>query len=157
MRRHPFSPCWRKAAFSTLLFLLIPETRRLGLSTGLALLFGLVLCNLILKPVIARPRPFDYQLAHFGREIALLVKAPTDFSFPSGHTIAAFEFAVAAWLNDKRVGIPALAAAVLVAFSRMYLYVHYPTDVIAAAVLGVFLGYLGAMLGKRIHARFAKE
>ena len=49
------------------------------------------------------------------------------------------------------------AAAVLVAFSRMYLYVHYPTDVIAAAVLGVFLGYLGAMLGKRIHARFAKE
>lgn len=141
----------------SILFLAVPKTRRMGLCTGLALLFGVILCNMILKPMIARPRPFDYQLEHFGKEILLLVKAPHDYSFPSGHTIAAFEFAVAAWLNDKRIGIPAFILAILVAFSRMYLYVHYPTDVIVAAVLGTALAFLGTFLGKKAYAKFTKS
>lgn len=141
----------------SVLFLALPKTRRMGLCTGLALLFGVVLCNMIMKPLVARPRPFDYQLIHFGKEISLLVKAPKDFSFPSGHTIAAFEFAVAAWLNDKRIGIPAFVVAILVAFSRMYLYVHYPSDVIFAAILGTLLAFLGTYLGKRIYRKFEKK
>lgn len=66
----------------------IPKYRKTGLGVGVALLIGLLVCNVTLKPLIARPRPYDYQLEHFGKVINLLISAPRDFSFPSGHTLA---------------------------------------------------------------------
>ena len=73
-----------------------------------------------------------------GRTILqLLVKAPTDFAFPSGHTQASFAAATAICMWKRQWGIPALTLATLVAFSRMYLYVHYPTDVLAGILFGV--------------------
>lgn len=132
------------------IFLCVPKTRRVGVYTAIALALGTILCNVILKPIVHRPRPGDYQLEHFGIVIDLLVKRPTDFSFPSGHTIAAFEFAIAAMYANKKIGIPFLVLAFLVGFARMYLYVHYPTDVIAAGVLGVLMGCTGAYLGEKI-------
>ena len=120
------------------IFLLcLPKCRHTGLAMAVALLMGLVVCNLILKPLVGRMRPFDYEWLHFGNAIPLLIDAPTDYSFPSGHTIASFEAAAVLLLRHKKRGIPALLLAALIAFSRLYLYVHYPTDVLASMVLGI--------------------
>ena len=130
--------------------LIFPKTRKAGLSMGAALLMGLVVCNLIMKPGFARIRPYDYQLSEFGREIPLLIDAPHDFSFPSGHTIASFEGATVLFWYNKKLGIPALILASLIAFSRLYLYVHYPTDVLSAIILGIGFGILGTLLVKKV-------
>lgn len=124
----------------------IPKYRKMGLSMGVALMIGLLLCNMTLKPLVARIRPYDYQLKEFGKVIELLVATPHDYSFPSGHTIASFEAAVAILIHNKKLGVPAMILAVLIAFSRMYLYVHYPTDVLASVVLGTAIAFLGTWL-----------
>ena len=127
--------------------IIIPKYRKAGLSMGLALLMGLLVCNLTLKPLVARIRPYDYQWAQFGKTIQLLIAKPHDYSF--GHTIASFEGATALLLHDRKLGIPAMALAVLIAFSRLYLYVHYPTDVLASVVLGIGFALLGSFLVKQ--------
>ena len=124
---------------------------------GVALLIGLLVCNVTLKPLIARPRPYDYQLEHFGRTISLLIAAPHDFSFPSGHTLASFEAATVLMLNNRKLGIPATILAALIAFSRLYLYVHYPTDVICALIMGIAFGFLGNLLVKKITQKIAHQ
>ena len=126
------------------LFLILPKYRKAGLTMAVSLLIGLLVCNVTLKPLVARMRPFDYQLLHFGKEIPLLIARPHDFSFPSGHTNASFAAAVALLLHHRRLGICAMLPAVLIAFSRLYLYVHYPTDVLTSVILGsgtAFLAY----------------
>ena len=124
--------------------------RKTGLAMALALCMGLVLCNLTLKPLVGRIRPFDYQLQHFGAAIPLLIEAPTDFSFPSGHTIASFEAATVLLLQSRKWGIPAMILAALIAFSRLYLYVHYPTDVLTSVVLGILLAlFANQIVNKR--------
>jgi undecaprenyl-diphosphatase len=124
-------------------FMLIPKYRKAGFSMAIALLMGLLICNLSLKPLVARIRPYDFQLQNFGKSIPLLIAAPHDYSFPSGHTIASFEAAVALLIRNRKLGMGALALAVLIAFSRLYLYVHYPTDVLASVVLGTLLAFIG--------------
>lgn len=121
--------------------LCIPKTRKIGLGMGAALLIGLLVCNVTLKPLVARIRPYDYKLEHFGVTIKLLIEAQHDFSFPSGHTIASFEAATVLLKNSKKMGIPAMILAVLIAFSRLYLYVHYPTDVLSSIVLGIGIAF----------------
>jgi undecaprenyl-diphosphatase len=79
----------------------------------------------------------------------LLVGKPSDFSFPSGHTIASFEAAGVLMLNNKKLGIPALVLAILIAFSRMYLFVHYPTDVLVSVALGTLFAILANYLVKK--------
>lgn len=137
--------------------LCLPKYRKAGLGMGIALLMGVVLCNIILKPLIGRIRPYDYQLEHFGKTIELLVATPHDFSFPSGHTIASFEAAVALTVRHKKLGAAALVLAVLIAFSRMYLYVHYPTDVLASVVLGSALAFLGCFLAEKLYGFLARK
>jgi len=106
---------------------------------GFAVLFALVLClligNLGLKPLIARLRPSDIY-----PDIALLIPRPHDYSFPSGHTMSSFAVATVLFLSFKRIGIFALLLAALIAFSRLYLYVHYPTDILGGIVIGVGIG-----------------
>ena len=139
------------------LLIILPKYRKAGLSMGLALLMGLLVCNLTLKPLVGRIRPYDYQLEHFGKTISLLIATPHDFSFPSGHTIASFEGATALLLYDRKLGSPAMVLAVLIAFSRLYLYVHYVTDVLASVVLGVGFALLAAWLVKLAHRYFEKR
>ena len=134
-----------------------PKTRKIGFGMGAALLMGLVICNIMLKPMIARIRPYDYQLEHFGVTIKLLIDAQHDFSFPSGHTIASFEAATVILLHNKKFGIPAMVLACLIAFSRLYLYVHYPTDVIASVILGIGLAYLGKFLVQKGYDFYEKR
>ena len=130
----------------SVVMILIPKTRKTGLSMGISLLIGLLVCNVTLKPLVGRIRPYDYQLQHFQKEIILLVEGLHDYSFPSGHTIACFEACTALMLGNKKFGIPATVLAVLVAFSRLYLYLHYPTDVIASIILGTIFGIIGYWL-----------
>ena len=125
------------------LFVLFPKTRKMGLGMAFAMVMGLIVCNMTLKPLIARPRPYDFQMTQFGRVIPLLIEAQHDFSFPSGHTIACFEASVVMLKNNKWVGIPAFILGLLVSFSRMYLYVHYPTDVLMSVVLGTLFAFIG--------------
>ena len=130
----------------SVVMLCIPKYRKAGASMALALIMGLLLCNVTLKPLVARIRPYDYQLQFFQKNIPLLIEAQHDFSFPSGHTIASFEAAVALALGHKKLGVAALVLAVLIAFSRLYLYVHYPTDVLTSVVLGTALAFLATFL-----------
>ncbi len=132
--------------------LLLPKYRKIGLSMGAALVIGLLLCNITLKPLVARMRPYDYQLTYFSKSIELLIATPHDFSFPSGHTIASFEAATVLLIYNKKLGIPAMVLASLIAFSRLYLYVHYPTDVLASIVLGIGIAFLGTALVKKSYA-----
>ena len=107
------------------------RTRKIGLAVALSLAVGLLLGNIILKPLIARQRP-----CWLDGSIPLLIASPRDFSFPSGHTLASFEGAVSIFLYRRDWGLWALALAVLIAFSRLYLFVHFPTDVLAGIAVG---------------------
>ncbi|MGM9659077.1 MAG: phosphatase PAP2 family protein [Faecousia sp.] len=132
------------------LMLIIPKTRKIGIGMIIALLMGLLVCNVTLKPLVARIRPYDLQEQEFGIFINLLIERQHDFSFPSGHTIASFEAAVVLLKNSKKMGIPALILAILVSFSRLYLYVHYPSDVIVSVVLGTLFAFIGCALANKI-------
>ena len=124
--------------------------RRIGIGMAIAMAMGLLVCNIILKPAVGRIRPYDFQLEHYGREIQLLIEKQHDFSFPSGHTIASFEACTVILLGSKKLGIPATLLAILIAFSRLYLYVHYPTDVIASILLGTLFGIIGYLVAGKI-------
>ena len=118
--------------------LILPKTRKSGVILMAALLVDLVVCNGI--------RPFDVKTG-----VELLVKRPTDYSFPSGHTAASFASVMALYLaEEKKIWIPALVLAVLIAFSRLYLYVHYPSDVLGGVVVGLAAGALGYWLVKKV-------
>lgn len=126
-----------------MILLFFKKTRRTGLHILLALLFSLIFCNLILKGMVARDRP-----SWLVPEVELLIANPKDFSFPSGHTSAAMAAATSIFLYDKKYGFAAYLFACCIAFSRMYLFVHYPTDVLGGAVTGIISAFLAAMLLK---------
>jgi undecaprenyl-diphosphatase len=139
------------------LLLFFPKTRRIGLGMGFAMAMGLLVCNVTLKPLVGRIRPYDYQINELGRTWEsllvggkLLIDTPHDFSFPSGHTIASFEASVALLRGNKKLGIPALILAFLIAFSRLYLYVHYPTDVVFSIFLGTAFALFAYWLAGKI-------
>lgn len=123
------------------ILLLTRRYRHTGAVLALALILDGLCCNVILKPLIARVRPCDVNEA-----VELLVLRPTDWSFPSGHTAASFA-AVGALRADK-CGLwkPAFGLAVLIAFSRLYLYLHWPSDVLVGAALGAALGFAASRL-----------
>lgn len=137
----------------SVLLMFTRKYRKIGLGMAFALLMGLVLCNMTLKPLVKRIRPYDFQWQVYGREILLLTEKMHDFSFPSGHTIASFEACTVLMLGNKKMGIPATILAILIAFSRLYLYVHYPTDVIVSIILGTALGFLGWYLAGKVTLR----
>ena len=123
--------------------LAFPKTRKSGAIVAAALIVDLVLCNGILKNIFARTRP-----------ISLLITAPKDFSFPSGHTAASFTAVAALYFaGEKKLWKISCAVAVLIAFSRMYLYVHYPTDILGGIIVGIVSGLVGAYIIKRVQKR----
>ncbi len=129
--------------------LILPKTRKTGIGMGIALALGVIICNVIMKPAIGRIRPYDFQ-EQLGVVIPLLGERMHDFSFPSGHTIASFEASVVIFLNHKIPGIAAIILAFLIAFSRLYLYVHYPTDVIFSIFAGTLFAFIGYFLSGKI-------
>ena len=110
--------------------------RRTGIMLAIGLIAGLILGSGLLKPLIARPRPFSYV-----EGISLLISPPKDFSFPSGHTIASFVSAVTLMLEHKKYAKAFLCLAILISFSRLYLYVHFPSDVFCGAIFGTLIAF----------------
>jgi len=131
-----------------LLFLSFSKTRHLGLSLLLSVGLGYVTGNLVLKNLFARSRP-----CWIRRDVALLVPVPKDFSFPSGHTLVSFEGAFSIWGHNRKWGAAALAVASVVAFSRMYLFVHFPTDILGGIALGAVNGWAGEWAARHIDSR----
>ncbi|MCL1816116.1 MAG: phosphatase PAP2 family protein [Clostridiales bacterium] len=123
---------------STIL-LLRQKTRYNGLVCIVALLLSLIFCNLIIKNMIARPRPYDVL-----PWLQPLIPRLTDYSFPSGHASSSFAAAMALALSgmDKTWFISAFALAFLIGLSRLYVGVHYPSDMLGGIVLGHICGYL---------------
>ncbi|MBQ8606285.1 MAG: phosphatase PAP2 family protein [Clostridia bacterium] len=129
-----------------LILLCFKKTRKGAIIAAISLIIGTIVGNLILKNLIARPRPF---VTREEMEALLIIHAPSGFSFPSGHTLSSFVAATAIALRNKEIGIPALVLAALIGFSRNYLFVHYPTDVLAGCVIGIIIAVSVNLLYKK--------
>lgn len=125
--------------------LCIKKHRDLGISLIYGIITDLVLCNGILKLIVGRIRPYD-----LNKTITLFVKPEIDTSFPSGHTFFAFTAATICFLYNKKLGIAAYLVAFMIAVSRLYLYVHFPTDVMMGAVFGTISGIIAWKLKELI-------
>ncbi len=128
------------------ILLLFKKTRKCGLTVLIALLFSLIAGNILLKNIVARPRP-----CWIDETVNMLIAVPKDYSFPSGHTFASFAAAVSIFLYYKKAGAAAVVLAFLIGFSRLYLFVHFPTDVMAGAVLGVCASYASYFIVNKIY------
>ena len=126
--------------------------RRYGWSVASALVLDLLTVNIILKPLIDRVRPCAVNTA-----VDMLVAAPTSGAFPSGHTAAAFAVVFALKTAGSPLWKPALAIAIPMAFSRLYLYVHWPTDILGGILVGAIVGWAGAKIVSLIFARLSKK
>jgi undecaprenyl-diphosphatase len=118
--------------------------RRIGYMTLMAVILGAVLGECILKHIFQRPRPFI--AIH---TLNVLISKPTSSSFPSGHTTAAFAAAGILSVYFKKYKVVFWILAVLIAFSRIYLYMHYPTDVLGGIVLGLLCSRLTFYIFKK--------
>lgn len=126
--------------------------RKTGVVMLIAVSMGFLIGNLLIKPVVMRPRPCWID------SVTLLIENPSDFSFPSGHTLACFETAVPIFLCcNKKWGVFAIAIATAVAFSRLYLYVHFPTDVIVGALLGTVFSFFAKLIVDKIEIKVGKK
>ena len=120
------------------------------LLAGLAI--GVLIGNLTLKPLVARPRP-----CWLDESVQLLIANPADYSFPSGHTLSSVIGATGLTKANRKFSLAAIPLAALIAFSRLYLSVHFPTDILAAAVLGVAIGLLTCVIGDKLWTALAKK
>ena len=137
----------------SLILLVFRRTRRLGVCCVVSMALTFLVVNCAIKPLIARTRPYD-----LFSEIQILTHTERDFSFPSGHS--ANSFAVA-WIlyrmAPKKYGIPAVVLAALIAFSRLYVGVHYPTDVLAGTAIAIALAELTLHQLPRIEKKIARK
>ena len=134
----------------TLLMLGFRKTRRVGVTSMISMVIGLIVVNIALKNWVARVRPYELI-----QGLNLMIDRQHDFSFPSGHATNSL---ACAWvifrLMDRKYGIPALALALLISFSRLYVAVHYPTDVFAGIVVGIVAAELAMVIVNALRKRF---
>ena len=132
--------------------LIFPKYRKIGIQTLIAIVVTFVVGNLILKNLFERERP-----SWIDPNIELLIKNPTDFSFPSGHSMNGFTAAVAILYNDRKLGIPAILLAAVIAFSRLYNFVHFPTDIFAGALIGSVIAIIVCYVFHKVDAGHQKK
>lgn len=132
---------WLLAA---IILILSKKYRKEGFILLTALAVGVLIGNLCLKHLIARPRP-----CWIDHSVTLLINNPTDYSFPSGHTLAGVISATVLTLTNHKFGIVAIPLAILIAFSRLYLYVHFPSDILASLFLGLMIGSITYIIGTK--------
>ena len=140
----------------SLILMVNRPTRRFGTAMCFGLAIGAIITNLILKPWVARPRPYADEASIF-YQFWLLVgqNLESDKSFPSGHTTAAFDSMMPVFLLGKRRHrIIAVCFAVLMGIARIYLCVHFPSDVLAGMLVGIFAGCIGTLIAKRLKRKW---
>lgn len=116
--------------------ILTRKYRRTGIFLLVGLAAGVLVGNVAMKHLFARPRP-----CWIDESVRLLVSVPKDFSFPSGHTLSSVISATVLTRADRRFGFVAVPLAALIALSRLYLFVHFPTDVLTSVILGIVIGW----------------
>jgi membrane-associated phospholipid phosphatase len=119
----------------TIVLLIPKKTRKAGLASALALIIGTLITNVAIKNMVARIRPYEVI-----QELELMIEKQKDFSFPSGHTCAIYKCKE---VFPKKWRIAAMVLATLIALSRLYVGVHYPTDVLGGLIVGLFSGWAG--------------
>ena len=134
----------------TIALICFRKTRKMGMACLISMVIGLVVTNLVIKNWAARPRPYD-----FFEDLTLIIERQHDFSFPSGHSTNSF---ACAWvifrMAKKRYGVPALLLAILISLSRLYVGVHYPTDVAAGVVIGIVCAECARLIVRAMRKRF---
>ena len=130
----------------TILLLAIPRTRKIGCMAALALIGTLLVNNMLLKNLVARTRPYEVI-----EGLTYIVMKPVDYSFPSGHAGCSFAVACIMFRNlPGRYGVPALVLAILISLSRLYVGVHYPSDVLFGMLSGIVISYAAEAVASRI-------
>lgn len=122
--------------------------RRQGVILLAGLAVGVLVGNVCLKNLIARPRP-----CWLDDSVMMLISSPADYSFPSGHTLSSVIGATVLTKTDRRFGWATIPLAAVIAFSRLYLFVHFPSDILAGAILGVIIGEAVYRIGMRCGRR----
>jgi len=134
----------------TLALLIVRRTRRLGVICAASMVIGLLVTNLIIKNWAARIRPYELIPG-----LQCIVPLAKDYSFPSGHATNSL---ACAWVlfrkTPKKYGIPALILAILISLSRLYVGIHYPTDVLGGVVIGICSAVLAMWLVPRLETKF---
>lgn len=133
----------------TLLILMLPKTRKVGCMMTVALLGTLLINNILVKNLVARVRPYEVI-----EGLTYIVRRPKEFSFPSGHAGSSFAAACIMLRRlPRRYGIPAFVLAVLIALSRLYVGVHYPSDVLFGMISGILISYAAEAVAEWIWKR----
>lgn len=134
----------------TLLMIAFRRTRRVGVTSAVSIVISFTVANLILKPLVARTRPYEFIEA-----LETIIELQPDKSFPSGHATNAF---ACAWvmfrMMDRRWGVPPLILAIVICLTRLYVGVHYPTDVLAGILVGIASAEIAMRLVKSLRKRF---
>lgn len=133
----------------TVLMLVLPKTRKVGFMTSLSLIGTLLVNNMFLKNIVNRTRPYELI-----EGLTYLVRTPVDSSFPSGHSACSFAVACIMFRRlPKKYGVPALILAILIALSRLYVGVHYPSDVLFGTISGIVISYVAEAFAEWIMKR----
>ena len=132
---------------TALILICLKKYRTVGITVIVALLLCLLIGNTILKPLVARPRPYDVY------NMAILIPQLTDYSFPSGHTTSSFAAATVIFCRYRLLGCLALILGSAIAFSRLYLFVHYPTDIVGGIVIGTAIGLTATFFAVRLSSK----
>lgn len=131
--------------------LITKKYRKQGVILATALLTGFIVGNVVLKNLIGRARP-----CWLNTDIRLLIATPMDYSFPSGHTLSSFAAATVLCRANRKFAYAAIPLALLIAVSRLYLYVHFPSDIIGAGLIGIFIGTAAVRCGDRFTSKEAR-
>ena len=128
-----------------LLLVVFRRTRKDGTAMLIAIVTGFIVGNMVLKNAVGRIRPYDVNLL-----VPVVVEHLSDYSFPSGHTMASLGAALALFYREKKAGIPAVVLAVLIMVSRLHLYVHYPSDVLGGLIVGTIAGVIATLISEHV-------
>ena len=147
---------WFWIVLAVLMLTVLPKKyKKAGLTMAIALILSLIFCNGIMKHLWARPRAFwvvgqNFVVGNEFENLYGIFNSIHDYSFPSGHSSASFAAAVSIFMWRKKEGSAALVLAALIAFSRLYFTVHYPTDVLVGTITGALYGVAAYFIVKAL-------
>ena len=153
---------WFWIVLAVLMLTVLPKKyKKAGLTMAIALILSLIFCNGIMKHLWARPRAFwvvgqNFVVGNEFENLYGIFNSIHDYSFPSGHSSASFAAAVSIFMWRKKEGSAALVLAALIAFSRLYFTVHYPTDVLVCTITGALYGVAAYFIVKALMNKVPK-